>query len=206
MAGTKARARTEILPVVLHAYPALDMDEDRFFEFCQQNRDLRIERTEGGDLEIMPPTGGETGSRNFIFNHLFAGWVLRDGTGTGFDSSAGFVLPNGATRSPDAAWIRRERLAGLTGEQKQRFLPLCPDFVVELRSPSDRLSVLRAKMEEYVENGARLGWLVDVLDRRVYVYRPGKEPERLDEADEISGDPELPGFVLDLRPIWAPGL
>lgn len=198
MTETKTEVSTEILPVV-------EMDDDQLLRFCAQNKGLRIERTEQGSLEVMPLTGGETGGRNFVLNHLLAEWVLRDATGTGFDSSTGFVLPNGAMRSPDAAWVRRGRLAGLPAEQRQKSLPLCPDFVVELRSPSDPLPVLQGKMEEYLANGARLGWLLDVPDRRVYVYRPGKEPERLNGASEVSGDPELPRFVLDLNPIWEPG-
>jgi Uma2 family endonuclease len=133
-------------------------------------------------------------------------WALRDGTGVTTDSSGGFYLPNGAMRAPDAAWVRRERLAGLTAEQRERFLPLCPDFVIELRSPSDSLPVLREKMEEYVENGARLGWLLDAPARRCYVYRPGGETEQLNEAAELSGEPELPGFSLDLDLVWRAGL
>lgn len=206
MTETKIEVRTEIVPIVLHTYPALDMDEEQFFQFCQQNRDWRIERTKKGDLEIMPPTGGETGNRNFILGHLFAGWVLRDGTGAGFDSSSGFVLPNGATRSPDLAWVRRGRLAGLTAEQKQRFLPLCPDFVAELRSPTDPLPMVEAKMREYAENGARLGWLVDPNARSVHVYRQDGTVEVINNPGKLSGDPVLPGFLLDLRPIWEPGL
>ena len=202
MTEAKIKVRTEVLPVVLRLYPALDMDEEQFFEFCQQNRDLRIERTKEKELEIMPPTGGEAGNRNFLLNHLFAEWVLRDGTGAGFDSSTGFILPNGATRSPDVAWTRRERLAQLTSEQKRGFLPLCPDFVIELRSTTDRLSTLQAKMWEYIANGARLGWLIDPEDKRVHVYRPEKDVESVDGASEISGAPELPGFVLDLKRIW----
>jgi Uma2 family endonuclease len=178
------------------------MDDRQFFEFCKLNGDLRIERTAEGDLEIMPPAGGETGNRNAILTHLLTAWALRDDTGVAFDSSTGFNLPNGATRAPDAAWVHRERLAALTAEQKKRFLPLCPDFVVELRSPSDRLTVLQSKMQEYMDNGARLGWLIDAPNLQVYVYRPGAEIERLSRPSSLSGEPELSGFVLDLRAIW----
>ena len=155
MTGTKVRM--EHPPVVLHTRPALKMDEDQFFEFCQLNKDWRIERTAEGDLEIMVPTGGETSSRNFNLVLQLGAWTERDGSGVGFDSNGVFVLPNGAMRSPDASWVRRERLAELTAEQKQRFLPLFPDCVVELRSPSDPLPVLAAKMREYLQNGTRLG-------------------------------------------------
>lgn len=200
------KTRVEYQPVVLHTEPALKIGEEQFFEFCQINRDLRIERTAEGDLEIMPPTGGETGNRNFRISLQLGVWMERDGTGVAFDSSTGFRLPNGATRSPDAAWVRREKLAELTAEQKQKFLPLCPDFVVELRSPTDSLPLLQDKMREYLENGVRLGWLLDPAERRVYVYRPGTEVEQLDSASSLPGDPVLSGFVLDLRKIWEPGL
>ena len=157
----EATIRVEYQPVVLRTAPALEMDEEQFFQFCQLNKDLRIERTAEGNLEIMPPTGGETGNRNFKIALQLGVWTESDGTGVAFDSSTGFRLPDGATRSPDAAWVRRERLADLTADQKQKFLPLCPDFVVELRSPTDSLPLLQDKMEEYIENGARLGWLID---------------------------------------------
>jgi Uma2 family endonuclease len=132
-------------------------------------------------------------------------WAENDGSGIGFDSNGGFILPNGAMRSPDAAWVRRERLANLTAEQKQRFLPLCPDFVIELRSPSDPLSTIQAKMREYTENGARLGWLIDPEERKVHVYKPNEPVEVLGNPDKLSGEPALPGFVLGLKPIWEPG-
>ena len=129
-------------------------------------------------------------------------WADQDGTGVATDSSTGFDLPNGATRSPDAAWIKRSRLAALTEEQKSKFLPLGPDFVIELRSSSDKLKTLQAKMQEYIDNGAQLGWLLDPFDRRVYVYRPGVVMECLENPATISGDPELPGFSLELAKIW----
>ena len=206
MTDTKAWARTEVLPVVLHTRPALDMDEEQFFEFCQQNRDWRIERTAEGDLEIMPPTGYETSDRNSELNMQLRSWAKRDGTGVASDSSGGFVLPNGAIRSLDGAWVRRERLASLTTRQKRKYLPLCPDLVIELRSPTDPFPMIEAKMREYTDNGSRLGWLLDPESRQVHVYRPGKNVESLKNVSEISGEPELPGFNLDLRPIWDTGL
>jgi len=189
-------------PVVLQTCPAFDMSDEQFYEFCQQNRDWRIERTAEGELIIMPPAGWKTGSRNALINASLTMWALQEGTGIAADSSTGFDLPNGATRSPDAAWVTRSRLAALTEEQKEKFLPLCPNFVIELRSPSDRLKAVQEKMQEYLDNGAQLGWLIDPLDRRVYVYRPGVVVECLDNPTTISGDPELPGFVLDLSRIW----
>ena len=202
---TETKVRVEHPPVVLHMRPAIEMDEEQFFEFCQINRGWRIERSAQGDLEVMAPTGGETSNRDFRISVQLGIWTDNDGTGVAFESSGGFVLPNGAMRSPDASWVRRERLAQLTAEQRQRFLPLCPDLVVELRSPSDPLAVIESKMGEYLENGAHLGWLIDPEGRRVHVYEPGKEVSILETPDEVSGDPVLPGFVLDLRPIWAPG-
>ncbi len=136
---TETKFRTEQQPMVLRTRPALEMDEEQFFELCRINDELRIERSAEGDIEVMPPTGGGTGNRNFTLALQLGNWTERDGSGIGFDSSTGFILPNGATRSPDAAWVRRERLANLTAEQKERFLPLCPEFVIELRSPSDHL-------------------------------------------------------------------
>jgi len=202
---TETKIMTEIPPVVLHMHPVLDVDEEQFFEFCQLNRDWRIERNAEGDLEIMPPTGGETGNRNAAIVAQLWAWALRDGTGHAFDSSTGFVLSNGATRSPDAAWVSREQLSGLTTEQKQRFLPLCPDVVVELRSPTDSFAILQEKMQEYLKNGARLGWLIDPESKQVHVYRPDETARALENPESISGDPILPGFVLGLKPIWRPG-
>jgi Uma2 family endonuclease len=205
MTDTKVKVRTEYHPVVLHTHPVLDLDEERFFRFCQQNKDLRIERTAEGDLEVMPPAGWETGHRNMKLAVQLGTWAEQDNTGIATDSSGGFRLPNGAVRAPDAAWVRRERLAGLTPEQKQRFLPLCPDFVIELRSPTDSLTLVQAKMREYMENGARLGWLLDPEERKVHVYQPEEDVRILENPQKVSGDPILPGFVLDLKSIWEPG-
>jgi Uma2 family endonuclease len=194
---------TETQPIVLRLGPTLQkMSDDDFFEFCQLNRDFRIELTSEGDLIIMPPTGGETGKRNFTLTGLFSPWVEANGTGIGFDSSTGFTLPNGAKRSPDLAWIKRSRWEALTEAEKEKFPPLCPDFVVELRSRSDALETLQEKIQEYIANGALLGWLIDPKEKKVYIYRPSAEVCCLENPDTISGDPVLPGFVLDLRRIW----
>ena len=154
----------------------------------------------------MAPTGGETGNRNSEINRQLGNWTKQDGTGAAFDSSAGFKLPNGADRSPDAAWISRQRLAHLTPEQKKKFIPLCPDFVVELLSPADSLTPTQAKMIEYIENGTRLGWLIHAEAMRVYVYRPGVPVHELNNVTQVSADPELSGFTLDLRDIWEPNI
>ncbi|PYV32139.1 MAG: hypothetical protein DMG09_24805 [Acidobacteria bacterium] len=178
------------------------MSDEEFYRFCQLHPDLRIERTIEGDLVIMPPTGGETGRRNFTISGLFFNWVVADGTGVGFDSSTEFALPNGAHRSPDVAWIRRERWDALTTEERKKFPPLCPDFVIELRSDTDRLSTLQAKMQEYIDNGAQLGWLVDPLEKKVWIYRPNIPVECLDNPATVSGDPVVAGFILPLDMIW----
>jgi Uma2 family endonuclease len=201
---TEAEAREPYLTI--HLSPAVALTDDQFFELCQINSDLRLERNAKGDLRVMPPTGGETGNRNTSITGQLYSWSKRDGSGAVFDSSAGFKLPNGADRSPDAAWLSRERLAQLTPEQKRKFVPLCPDFVVELLSPTDSLAATRAKMAEYIENGARLGWLIDPEARRLFVYRPGAPIEELKDPTCVSADPELPGFTLDLEDIWKPNI
>jgi Uma2 family endonuclease len=178
------------------------MTEDQFFEFCQINRDLRIERSAQGELILMPPAGGETGARDAEITMQLRQWAKRDGTGTTFGSSTGFRLPNDAVRSPDAAWVRKSRLEKLTAEQKKKFLPLCPDFAIELRSPTDSLSMLQDKMQEYLDNGAQLGWLIDPDQKRVYIYRAQTTIEQLERPETVSGDPLLVGFVLDLREVW----
>lgn len=178
------------------------LDEADFYELCQANQDLRIERTSDGDIIIMPPTGGETGGRNFDLGGIFRAWVKSDGTGKGFDSSTGFTLPNGANRSPDLAWVKLSRWNALTDEQRRGFPPLCPDFVIELRSQSDSLSALQDKMQEYIANGAQLGWLIDPMGKKVYVYRPQAEVECLENPASISGGELLTGFTLDLAEVW----
>jgi Uma2 family endonuclease len=203
---TKVLPQVEIHPVVLQLTPVINLTDDQLFELCQLNRDWRIEYTAQGELIVMPPTGAESGSQNAEITFQVLLWTRGDQTGVAFDSSTGFKLPNGATRSPDAGWVRRSRLTGLTREQKQKFLPLCPDFVIELRSPTDNLRAVLDKMQEYLDNGALLGWLIDPLTRRVHVYLPQRPPEILEAPSSISADPILPGFVLDLQKIWEPDL
>jgi len=190
-------------PIVLNFPRDLEMSQDEFFEFCQANRELRIERDRHGAISIMPPTGGITGNRNFNIAVQLGIWSQRDGTGICFDSSTGFRLPNGGERSPDAAWMRLERWNSLSSQQQEKFIPLCPDFVIELRSRSDSLQSLQDKMEEYAaEDGFQLGWLIDRQNRCVYVYRPGEKAECLENPDTVSGDPVLPGFILDMSKVW----
>ena len=191
-------------PTELRFEPAVALTEEQFAAFCAQNRDMRIELTAEGVLEIMPPAFGISGNKNGQITLQLGSWSNQDDTGVFFDSSAGFRLPNRAIRAPDASWVLRSRLAALSDEDKNRFIPLCPDFVVELRSTTDRLSVVQAKMAEYIANGARLGWLIDPIARRVYVYRPNAPVEVLDAPDTLSAEPELAGFALNLAPIWEP--
>lgn len=188
--------------LTLQMSPAIDITDEQFFAFCQQNRDYRIERSASGEIIIMPPTGSETGNRNFDLIVQLGMWTRQNGTGIGFDSSAGFTLPNGAIKSSDAAWVKLSRWNSLTPEQQQKFAPICPDFVVELRSPSDNLQPLKDKLQEYIDNGTSLGLLIDRKNRKVYIYRPNSEVECLDNPDTVSCDPVLPGLVLDLASIW----
>ena len=182
--------------------PLAALSEDDFFLFCQANHDLRLERLATGEIVIMPPEGWGSGRRGAEVLSALGPWAKADGTGVATGSSAGFRLPTGAVRAPDAAWVRRERLAAVPAADQERFLPLCPDFVVEVRSPSDSLQDLLAKMAEYVANGARLGWLIDPQDQTVHVFRAGRPPERLERPRQLDGETVLPGFRLDLDPIW----
>jgi Uma2 family endonuclease len=198
----RTEAEVETHPLIVRMHPVIDLTDDQFFDFCQINRDLRIERTATGELLIMPPTGSETGGSNFELAVQLGTWIKRDGTGKGFDSSTGFTLPNGATVSPDISWVKLERWNALSASQRIKFAPIVPDFVVELRSESDTLKDLSDKMQQYINNGVKLGWLIDRKRRRVYIYRPGVPVQQLDNPETVSGDPELPGFVLKLGEIW----
>jgi len=188
----------------LQMLPAVPMTQEQFFDFCQQNRKIRMERTAQGELLIMPPSGGETGAQNLSVSAQLYVWSRRDGTGKGFDSSTGFILPNGANRSADASWVSLARLAALSPEQLKKFLPFCPDFVVEILSPTDSLRKTIEKMAEYMANGACLGWLINPRNHQVHVYRPQQPAQLIESPKTLSGDPELPGFVLDLEPVWRP--
>ncbi|MEG4500995.1 Uma2 family endonuclease [Microcoleus sp. F10-C6] len=181
----------------------LELTDEQFFQLCIDNRDLRFERTASGGLLIMPPTGGETGNFNIDLSYQLQSWSRQNKhLGIAFDSSTGFKLPDGTDISPDGAWIRRDRWDALTAAEKKKFAPICPDFVVELRSTTDSLEKLRAKMKVYVKNGARLGWLLDRKNRKVEISRQGREVEILDEPATLSGEDVLPGFVLDLTDIF----
>ena len=194
--------QTESTPLTVNFPSLVQMTNEQFYEFCQANGDLRIERTANGEVIIMPPAFSDTGNRNFNIAAQLGYWTEQNGTGIGFDSSSGFTLPNGAMRSPDASWIELERWNALTDAQKASFAPICPSFVIELRSLSDRLIKLQEKMQEYIDNGTLLGWLIDRQNRKVYIYRPNREVEILDNPEAVSGNPELPGFILRMGKIW----
>jgi Uma2 family endonuclease len=181
----------------------LQVSHEQFVDLALANRDLQLERNATGELIIMPPTGSYTGKRNFEIAGQLWLWNRQTKLGEAFDSSTGFSLPNGANRSPDAAWVSKQRWDALTLEQQETFAPICPDFVLELRSKTDSLEKLQAKMREYIENGAGLGWLIDRKNQRVEIYRPGRNVEVLDHPVSLSGEDILPGFMLDLTEVWS---
>ncbi|MFM7192201.1 MAG: Uma2 family endonuclease [Microcystaceae cyanobacterium] len=202
---TQTIHQSPLLSLTLPDQLCLKVTPEQFASLARVNRELRLERTATGDLIVNPPTGGQTGHRNFNLTTQLGIWFeANDHLGRGFDSSTGFELPNGANRSPDVSWICQERWESLTDSEREGFIPLCPDFVLELRSKSDRLPDLRAKMQEYLDNGARLGWLIDPLNQRVEIYRPGQTVEVLDNPSTLSGESVLPGFTLSLKRIFVP--
>jgi Uma2 family endonuclease len=191
-----------MMTVVEIKFESWQLSDEQFFQLCQDNRDLRLERNPKGDLIIMPPTGGKTGNSNAGITQQLFNWSDNNGTGIAFDSSTGFKLPNGADRSPDAAWIPLEKWQALTPQQKERFLPLSPDFVIELMSASDNIETARKKMQEYLDNGTRLGWLINRKTREVEIYRQGQAVEILTNPESLSGENILPEFSLNLTLIW----
>ena len=191
-----------MMTVVEIKFESWQLSDEQFFQLCQDNRDLRLERSAKGDLIIMPPTGGETGNSNAGITAQLWLWNNLHKLGVVFDSSGGFKLPNGADRSPDAAWIPLEKWQALTPQQKERFLPLSPDFVIELMSPSDNIETARKKMQEYLDNGTRLGWLINRKTREVEIYRQGQAVEILTNPESLSGENILPEFSLNLTLIW----
>ncbi|MCA2707828.1 MAG: Uma2 family endonuclease [Microcystis sp. M015S2] len=191
-----------MMTVVEIKFESWQLSDEQFFQLCQDNRDLRLERNAKGDLIIMPPTGGETGNSNAGITAQLWLWNNLNKLGVVFDSSTGFKLPNGADRSPDAAWIPLDKWQALTPQQKERFLPLSPDFVIELMSPSDNIETARKKMQEYLDNGTRLGWLINRKTREVEIYRQGQAVEILTNPESLSGENILPEFSLNLTLIW----
>jgi Uma2 family endonuclease len=186
----------------LNLESVIDLSDDQFYQLCRRNPDLRFERSATGELIIMSPTGSETSERNSELNADLVIWNRRTKLGHCFESNGGFTLPNGAIRVPDLSWIRRDRYATLSTKERTKFAPICPDFVVELMSPTDQLGVVQAKMSEYMENGAQLGWLINPEAKQVEIYRPNREKELLEMPQTLSGEDVLPGFELDLGFMW----
>ena len=202
---TSLQVTSQVAPLSVDVSPLMPqskMTAEQFYAFCQANPELRIERTVEGEVVIMPPAFSDTGNRNVRISYQVVAWADRDDTGEAFDSSAGFTLPNGAIRSPDTSWIKRDRWNTLSDAQKSSFAPICPDFVIELRSSSDTLSGLKKKMQEYIDNGVKLGLLIDRKKRKVHIYRPDRTPKILENPDSVSCAPELPGFTLKMSKVW----
>lgn len=191
-----------IAPFITLDLTSIRLTHEQFWQICCDNPDLRLELTSNGELIVMPPAGSKTGQRNFNLTGQFQTWVEKDGTGIGFDSSTGFTLPDKAVLSPDVSWVRRERWDALSEGEQERFAPLCPDFVIELRSRWNTLKAQQEKMQKYLDNGTQLAWFIDPRNRRIYIYRPGEEVEVLTDAAMVSADPVLKGFVLQLAELW----
>jgi Uma2 family endonuclease len=190
------------IPAELVALMHGPVTAEQFEELCAEYTELRLELTSTGELLVMPGTGAQTGRRNANLTRQLDIWAGNDGSGVSFDSSTMFALPNNARRSPDVSWVRREKWDSLSERQKDSFAPICPDFVIELRSGTDRLRTLFNKMSEYISNGASLGWLIDPSTRTVYVYRPDNEVVVLENPERVSGEPLLPGFELTTTRLW----
>ncbi|URR34898.1 Uma2 family endonuclease [Thermosynechococcus sp. HN-54] len=188
--------------IALNLRPTIELTDEAFEQLCRSNPDLRLERSAQGELIAMAPAGSESSRQNLSLSAQLWYWNQQMKLGVTFDSSAGFTLANGAIRSPDAAWIEKSRWQRLTPEQRRRFAPICPDFVLELKSPTDDLASLQAKMQEYVDNGAQLGWLIDSETHQVYCYQLGQAMQLLEHPSHLSGEPVLPNFVMDLTLIW----
>jgi Uma2 family endonuclease len=188
--------------LLVHLPPSMPLSEQQFFDLCQANPDIKIERNARGELFFKPPTGGETGKRNAKVTSRFVVWNEDTDLGEVFDSSTGFKLPNGANRSPDVAWVKKERWVALPPEAREKFPPIAPDFVLELMSPSDDLETAQTKMQEYLDNGVRLGWRINRQKRQVEIYRPDSPTQILDAPEQLSGEEVLPGFALNLNVVW----
>jgi Uma2 family endonuclease len=188
--------------IILNLSPFVELSDDQFYQLCRNHRELQFERTAQGELVIVAPVGGEGGEREAELISDLVFWNRRTGLGKVFSSSTCFKLPNGANRSPDAAWVALERWNQLTIEQQKKFPPLCPNFVIELRSETDALEPLQKKMQEYISNGLRLGWLIDPQNRQVEVYRANLEKQVLESPQQLDGEAVLPGFIFNLATLW----
>lgn len=188
--------------IVLKGLPLMRMSEDEFLEFCTMNKEINLERTADGELLILPKCGGNAGLRHVEITYQLRSWQKRVGLGVAFGSNLGYELPNGAMRAPDASWITDEQWDTAKAYGGEYFCHFAPFFLIELVDDIERFETLQAKLREYMECGSQLGWLIDPYERKVEIYRPGTPPEELDEPATISGDPELPGFVLELEDVW----
>jgi Uma2 family endonuclease len=188
-------------PQILGIEPA--MDDDRYFEFCQENPNLRIERTAEGKIVIMPPVGLESSDHELEVGTQLRIWAKRDGRGRAFGASAAYILPSRAAYAPDASWVSYSQLAKLSKDEKSKFPHLVPEFIVEVRSPSDRLPRVKAKMQEWIDNGVQLAWFIDGNRHSVTIYRPAREPEELIHPDVVAGEGPVKGFRLKMADIWA---
>jgi len=188
--------------LTLNLNPIMTLSYEQFYKLCQENENLRFERNINGELIIMSPTGGETSKSNANLVIQLGLWNEQTQLGEVFDSNGGFILPNGAVRSPDVSWVEKSRYSALTSAEKEKFLPLCPDFVIELLSPTDNLKNTQVKMLEYLDNGCLLGWLINRKNQQVEIYRPTQTVEILESPATISGENVLPGFILNFQKIW----
>jgi Uma2 family endonuclease len=193
---------TSMTALTLNINSIINLTKEQFYQLCEENPDLKLERNPQGELIIMPPTGGETGRSNVNLILQVASWNEQNQLGEVFDSSTGFTLPSGADRSPDVSWVEKSRWDALTKEQKERFIPLCPDFVIEILSPNDSLKKTQQKMQEYIDNGCSLGWLLNRKKQEVEIFRPGKDVEILSLPQTLSGESILPGLIVNLQKIW----
>lgn len=200
--GEQKTGTTLMTPLTLNLNSVIKLTSEEFYQLCQDNPDLKLERNAAGELIIMPPTGGETGKRNSTINAQLWLWNEENQLGEVFDSSTGFTLPNGADRSPDVSWVEKSRWNSLTKEQREKFIPLCPDFVIEILSPSDRLPKVQEKMQEYLDNGCRLGLLINRKKQELEIYRPNQKVEILQAPQTFAAEDVLPGFILNMQKIW----
>lgn len=192
------------IPVPISFHPLATLTDEEFFDFCQRNKELRIERDAEGDVTVMSPTGIDSSGSNTDLIIDFGIWSRKDGRGKLFESNAGFILPNGAIRAPDVAWVRFKKLDNFTRTEKKRFVPVVPDFVVELRSETDSISKLKEKMEEYIDNGVSVGWLIDPQNEEVWVYRADRAPEKLDKPTHLTGVADFADLSIPIGYIWEP--
>jgi len=190
-------------PATLIFDPEDRLSDDDYFDFCASNPDVWLERTARGEIVIVPPVGGESAYRNTVVTCQLGNWSEQTGHGKGFGPTFQVMLPDGSSLCPDAAWVSNQRLSGLTREQLRRFPPLVPEFIVEVMSPSDRLHAAQRMMQDWIDNGVELGWLIDGDNRCVYVYRQGHEMRQVLNESQIEGEGPMESFVLDLTDIWA---